>query len=116
MSDAPVCHIVQQLPGAEPQTARLPAIPIATDLPSALAAIAALRQIVHSITGQLPNLGTAKTQPVLKEILNKRTTETVRVKNPQDNSQFVDVEQINHLEFQDASSGQKLIWNRPASR
>jgi hypothetical protein len=115
MSTAPVCNINQQPPGAEPQTPRLPAIPVAKDLPSALAAINALRQSMQIITNQLGKQGAAKQQPVLRELVSKRTTEKVRVFNPDDKSQFVDVEQINHLEFADASSGQKLLWDRPAS-
>lgn len=117
---APVCNINAPAPSAEPNSPRLPTIPVATDLASAIAAINALRQIVQALTNQIPvntlgRQGAVKTQPSLKEQVSKRTTEMVRVFNPQDKSQFVDVEQINHLQFQDASSGQTLVWDRPAS-
>lgn len=117
VSNAPVCNINAPLPSAQPQVPRLPTIPVATDLPSALAAINAMRQTIQAMTNQFGfgPMGAVKTQAVLKELVSKRTTETVRVENPQDSSQFVDVKQINHLEFQDSSSGQRLVWDRPAS-
>lgn len=53
MADAPVCHI----PGTEiidqPTGARIPNVPAATDLPSALRAIRVLTDIVRMLSGQL---------------------------------------------------------------
>ncbi len=42
----------------------------------------------------------------------KRVTATVRVSNPQDSSQFVDIEQINQLVMVDRVTGATWVWNR----
>ncbi len=42
----------------------------------------------------------------------KRVTATVRVSNPQDDSQFVDIEQINQLVMVDRVTGATWVWNR----
>ncbi len=53
MSNAPVCHVstgsqvIQQ-----PRPTLLPSVPVAVDLPSALAAIAALKLLIQQISGQ----------------------------------------------------------------
>lgn len=53
MADAPICHI----PGTEiieqPSGGRIPNVPAATDLPSALRAIKVLSDIVRMLSGQL---------------------------------------------------------------
>ncbi len=41
-----------------------------------------------------------------------RQTATVRVTNPNDNTQYVDVLRINQLVFQDSVTGEVWTWNR----
>lgn len=53
MTDAPICHIPGEEPINQPLGGRLPNVPAATDLPSALRAIRALTMIVRSLSGQL---------------------------------------------------------------
>lgn len=54
---APVCHVVQNEIITQPQGPTLMSIPAATDLASALAAIAALAQNVRLLSGQIGRNG-----------------------------------------------------------
>lgn len=123
---APVCHISPDEPITQPTPRYLPSIPQATDLQSALAAINSMRQILLSLLGQIPqnNLqrnggsGTRTTQQQsgkkpdagFREI--SRVVQTVRVYNPKDKSQYVDVERINRLVLRDPVTGASWVWSR----
>lgn len=53
MSKAPVCHIsTGSTPIPQPRATLLPSVPAAVDLPSALAAIAALKLLIQMLAGQ----------------------------------------------------------------
>lgn len=113
---APVCHINQNEVIEQPDPKTLPSVPIANDLASALVAINALRQIVNSLTIQQNTGGVSgfKVQPKNKgkgysEV--HRVNQTVRVFNPQDKSQYVDVQQIKQLVMRDGTTGELWIYN-----
>lgn len=117
---APVCHIAPEnsrIP--QPAVRGLPAIPIATDLQSALAAINAMRLIIQKITNQnQDDNGTQINNFQMKPdksttwAEDSRKTETVKVYNPDDHSQFIEVERINQLVMKDKTTGNKWTWNR----
>jgi hypothetical protein len=108
---APVCHDSRDQVISQPAPNKLPAIPIATDLPSAIRAIAALKTIVEQITRPtttrptpLPGIGTYKQF--------SQVTEKVKVTNPNDPSQFVEIERIKSLVMKDIKTGEAWTWNR----
>lgn len=104
VKQAPVCHIPPAKPDAPLVVKNLPAVPVATDLKSALQAINALRQVVQVITNQI-------TQPqgannfIADWHESDRVTEIVRVYNPNDKSQYVDIQRINRLRMKDKKTG-----------
>ncbi len=58
LSNAPVCHIsTGSVPIKQPRATLLPSVPAAVDLPSALAAINALKLLIQMISGQQGNVG-----------------------------------------------------------
>ena len=116
---APVCHIPPAVTVTpQPPGRLLPSIPNAYDLASALRAIAALRQAVQILTNQnttdngvINNFNTRRDQTGTWNE-ERRVTETVRVFNPEDDSQYVDVERINSLRMLNKDTKQTWIWNR----
>lgn len=123
MAKAPICHDSRDETFPVKQPSLIPNIPPATDLPSALAAINALSNAIRIITGrqnarppdpwtpQINNF-TSTNSSRWQEQRSDRVTKVVRVKNPQDESQFVDVEQINGLTFVDQKTQEKFSWKR----
>lgn len=113
---APVCHINQNEVIEQPDPKTLPSVPIANDLASALVAINALRQIVNSITNQ-QNQGGISGFKVKPQDRGKgysevhRVMQTVRVFNPQDKTQFVDVQQLKQLVMRDGTTGELWVYN-----
>ncbi len=60
MSVAPICHIsTGSTPIRQPRATLLPSVPVAVDLPSAIAAINALKLLVQMIAGQQAVTGPA---------------------------------------------------------
>lgn len=136
MAAAPVCHIPSSSEVADPTARQFPSIPQATDLQSALAAINAMRQILQQLMGMLtPNnlqvnnnyygmqqpggggrITTNTRKPSQKRdrgfIEVHRVTSRVRVYNPNDHEQYVDVERINQLVLRDNITGALWVWNR----
>lgn len=116
---APVCHIPPvPPPTTQPTGNRLPSIPAATDLASALRAISAMRQAIQQLSNQITqdngvingfrtkqNQGATWTE-------DRRVTENVRITNPEDDSQYIDVERINMLRMKNKDTGQTWTWNR----
>lgn len=106
----------------------LPTIPQAVDLPSAIAAVNALRLGFMLMSGQLKPQATSVTPGhgsqggyKFKEDGNKkksrwseqsRVSETVKIKNPDDENQFVEVKRINKLTMKDGQTGEQWVWNR----
>jgi hypothetical protein len=131
-TNAPVCEIIPQIVTTQPPQSKLPFIPIATDLASALAAINAMRQWMMQMQQIQPGRtiyggfrgnnnqghggGTAK-NPTPKPPQQGRwqqkdiTRQTVRVYNPKDKEQFVDVSRVTRLVMQDTVTGEQWIWS-----
>jgi len=117
---APVCHVPPENANIpQPGTRTLPGIPQAHDLPSALAALGAIRHILQIITNQQTDdngtqINNFQTKPDKSTtwVEDSRKTETVKVYNPDDRSQFIEVERINQLVMKDKNTGNKWTWNR----
>lgn len=121
---APVCTDSRDEVFTQPTPNNLLAIPIPTDLPSAIQAIKALRAAVMQLTartgGPPPNpfkpqyngFTSKKTTSRWSELSQDRVVKKVRVFNPNDKTQFVDVEQINGVTMQDQLTGEKWTWKR----
>lgn len=120
---APVCLINAPLPSAEPQTPTLPAIPVATNLASAIQAVNILSQIVQAMTNQSaaqsagfsggftgPKKKPAKNNSNFQELTAKRTTTTTKIYDPKDNTVYVEVKQITGLTFVNKVTGQEITW------
>lgn len=126
MSNAPVCHINPPIPGAEPTQPPLPAIPIATDLQSALAAINTMRMIIQTMNNQNQNNNNKpfsgfrtndsgqKKNSNFQEVTSKRTTTTKKIYQNNDPSTgvFVEVKQITGLTFLNPVSKQEISWKQ----
>jgi hypothetical protein len=119
MSNAPVCHIPPEdanIP--QPSANNLPAIPIATDLASALAAVNAIRQTLKVMNNQLPFSNGFRTIQDKKDRVQwseqSRVIEKVKVYQNNDPStgNFVEVERINKLVMSDRNTGQTWTWDR----
>ena len=113
---APVCHDSRDQVITQPAPKKLPAIPAATDLASALAAIAALKTIVEGLTqpviiNNFGGGGGGASAPQ-RWSQDKRVTETVKVTNPADPSQFVEIQRIKSLTMKDGRTGETWVWNR----
>lgn len=119
---APVCPDPRIFPPEQqPDTRQFPSIPPAHNLSSALAAINAMRQLLDYLLNRQPqnnngggNTGQAKkgAQGKYSEVPGARKTQKVRVYNPNDKSQFVDVEQIVGLTMRDNKTGETWTWSR----
>ena len=118
MANAPVCNNAPLVPQDQPQPKTLPTVPEATDLQSALTAINAIRRILQTITHQPPQRpgGISKFKPSqqrgFQEIKQRRVYKRVRVYNPQDKSQYVDVQQIVSMTMADPATGQIWFWQQ----
>jgi hypothetical protein len=104
-SVAPVCPISRsQAPSAH--AASPVAIPRPTDLPSAIAAVNQLITILNPLV--INNLGFPYI-PKWQEV--QRNVQTVRIFNPNDREQWIDVERITNLVFLDKSTDALFQWN-----
>jgi hypothetical protein len=116
---APVCHVSKDQVIVQPSPKQQPAIPHANDLASALAAIAALKKIVEGWTLPHPDnneggISGFKTNPSKQSRWTQanRTVERVKIFNPSDSSQFVEIDRINSLTMVDKVTGETWVWNR----
>ena len=116
---APVCEIQPVISTAQPAPSSLPAIPVATDLPSALQAIQALTMWVRQARPLLnpqpqQSQGLAKNQQPTSGGWKRVSQQykTVRVTNPNDPSQYVDVQQIESLIMSHPTTGETWTWSR----
>lgn len=98
-SVAPVCPISRPQAFPPQPGIQLPFVPLANDLPSAIQAINALHTIIAST-------GPASIRWLEKE----RVTQQVRITNPQDSSQYVDVLRITKLTMQDQITGDLWVF------
>ena len=121
---APVCNVNQTGKPVQVGGPALPAIPKATDLASAIKAINAIAQTVNIIVnngvpsnpGGVNPGGGFTSNPAqnanFNEIRAQRISQTQRIYNPQDKTQYVDVNQITGLTFLDPQTKQTLIWKQ----
>lgn len=100
--DPPVCNVQGPVRFPDQKLNPFQGIPKATDLPSALKAIQAITN----------NFNTLMKAGNFQELRQFRTFETVRVFNPEDTNQWVDVLQITGLVFQDPVTGRYLTWRQ----
>lgn len=98
-SVAPACPVTRsEVPPAQPGI-KVPFVPKATDLDSAIAAINKLIDIVMT-----------DTEPSIRWLEKERVTAIVRIFNPDDDSQWVDVERIMRLVMEDQITGDLWLW------
>lgn len=95
---APVCPVSRSQAVANQPPTTPSAIPLANDLPSAIRAI---NQIINIF-----NLNPLV--PQWQEV--QRTVTPVRIFNPNDNQQWVDVERIAQVTFQDQTTNGLFQW------
>lgn len=120
---APVCLLEPDLKIEQPDPRTWPSIPIATDMASLLKANNAMRQTLMMLLNLLSrnnqqngggggrtSSSKAAKQGKYSEVT--RQVKTVRVTNPQDKSQYVDVEQIYALTMRDNNTGETWTWTR----
>lgn len=123
---APVCAIIPPDQPGEPTAKTVPTIPVARDLASALAAINAITAWINAQqqpkrTAQgtggggttIPPKPTPKQPQPQQGRWNEITRQTQKVKivNPQDPTQFVEVEQLTKLVMQDSQTKETWIWS-----
>lgn len=122
---APVCHIPPVVPANQPNPVNLPSIPPAqATIASLQATVNAMRYVVMYMSGQQGFQGqqgqqgkqgqppTPPKAPRWAEVKASRVTETVRVFNPSDKTQFVDIQQINQITMKDSVTGNTWQWSR----
>lgn len=133
MSNDPVCHIPTNLAQIQPpKQSKLPVIPAANDLPSAIAAINQIRLVLQMITGQSPtqkpgldvppnvavtnNQGINPVNPFGPSIGTPRLgrfteNKTARVVNEVavTGGKFARVDQV---VFEDTVTGELIVWKR----
>lgn len=102
MSEPPVCNVQGPVKFPNQTLAKFQPIPKATDLPSAIAALQAITN----------NFNTLLRAGNFVEQRQLRTFQTVRVSNPDNAEQWVDVLQITGLTFMDPVTGRTLIWRQ----
>lgn len=123
--NAPVCNVQGVVQEPNQQVSAFQPIPKATDLASALAAINAMANNLNNLFkqgafsgGGVHDLSTnnkkkpAKPAGNYREDPARRVSKTVRVFNPQDSSQYVDVKQIVRLTFVDPVTGRTITWSQ----
>lgn len=99
-SVAPVCPISRgETPPAQPGI-KLPSVPLATDLESAIKAINTIAAIMND----------ENSEPFIRWLEKYRVTAIVRIFNPDDDSQWVDVERIMKLVMEDQENGDLWVW------
>jgi hypothetical protein len=125
---APVCKINPAPPVFPSKPLVLPAIPVATDLASLIAAVNALRQAFIAMNGQVnpnntpgsPGGGFTANWPANKqgkansftEVRPQRVTTTNRIYDPNNKQNYVDVQQITGLTFVDPTTQQTWTWSQ----
>jgi hypothetical protein len=138
MANAPVCNLTPPAPISTPLSKLIASIPVATDLPSAINALNAIRTVLNVQNNAIPpnntvvwtGLKTTKpepSKPTDKQPSNassgqKRSgftqsnvvTKLVKVTNPNDATQFVMVRQIVGLTMNNPVTGEQWQWTQSA--
>jgi hypothetical protein len=112
-SIAPVCPVSKSQAIVGSPGPLLPMPPRAVDLPSAINAINQLSQIIIQLINPSTTINNTLRVPRLTSDWTEtgRVTQTERVFNPDDKSQWVDVERINQLTMTQEATGDVLQWN-----
>jgi hypothetical protein len=124
MSEGPVCHLPSPTVAERHDPVPLPNVPIAQpNLASLTATVNALRQLVIVLSGQVGQQGRqgaagkkgadGKDQPAGSWEQFDLVTENVRIYNPNDKSQYVDVQRVNKLVMRNPQTKQVWTFNRP---
>jgi hypothetical protein len=135
MANAPVCNVTPPAPISTPLSKLIASIPVATDLPSALNALNAIRNVLNVQNNAIPPNNkvvwkglTTKPEPS-KPTGNKPAnpsngqkqsgftqsnivTKLVKVTNPNDSTQFVMVNQIVGLTMTNPVTGEQWQWSQ----
>lgn len=118
MTSAPVCNnaapaVIDQ---PDPNLKNVPAIPEATaDIASLVRSVNTMRRLLQQIIypGGIDGFKTQKSKNKgFRELRKYRVTKKTRVFNPNDHSQYVDVEQIVGMVMQDPGTGQTWQWQQ----
>lgn len=119
MATPTVCHIPGLTPPQQPTGPAFLPVPEAHDLPSLIQAVNAIRQNLQRLQNQNTPLGKggqSKNTPTKPnrwtEDPGSRVTTKVRVTNPNDSTQFVDVEQVTSIGMKDGITGDMWKWTR----
>lgn len=117
MANAPVCNNAPPGAAVQPDPKTLPTIPVANDLQSAINAINAIRRILQTTLYQPPPVGGITGFKVqqgrgFSEVRQRRVTRRIRIYNPNDRSQWVDVNQIVGMVMADPITGQTWSWQQ----
>lgn len=133
MVDTPFCNVSIATPPADPTAGRLAAIPVATDLNSAIHAINALTAVIRQIIRPTKIDNGAKSRPTnvvrddgsskKKKDQNgrwnevTRTTKKVKVfmkdsSGQDDPDTFVEFERMDSLTMKDSVTSEQWIWKR----
>jgi hypothetical protein len=122
MVDPTVCHIPPVVPSTQPSPINIPSIPPAeANIPSLQNTVNAMRQALQILLGQQGVQGTPgqpgrNAQSATGQFTEShRVTEVVRVFNPDDPTQFVDVERTNQLIMGNKATKQTWTYNRTRS-
>lgn len=102
MSNPPVCNVQGPVRLPDQKLAKFAPVPPATDLQGVIRAL----QVINNNFNMLARFGN------FTENRNLRTYQTVRVFNPDNTDQWVDVLQITGLTFIDPVSGRTLVWRQ----
>lgn len=123
---APVCRIAPASTpiSSQPPPVTVPSIPpIDGSMGSIIAALNAMKIAIEGLYGlqgivraPAANKSPSPSKPSPKKTgrfnETKRTSAKVKVTNPDDDSQYVMVDQINSLTFTDSVTGETWQWNR----
>jgi|SRR5579859_1911985 len=116
----PVCHIPPQTTAEQPNPQALPAIPVAApNVASLTATVNALRQAVIILAGLNGRPGPAgksgKDAPAGSWTQSDIQTENVKIyqNNDPNTGNFVEVQRINSLTFNNKTTKQTIVFNRP---
>jgi hypothetical protein len=97
---APVCPITRgEVPPSQPGI-KVPIVPKANDLPSVIDAVNKIIDIIAT-----------DNTPTIRWLEKWRTTQIVRITNPDDDNQWVDVERIVELMMEDQVNGDLWYWS-----
>lgn len=120
MSNAPVCNIDAPTPPGSGITSPLVSVPIANGSNNTYV-INAIRQAIQNIYNQNRSQssggggGGGGGKSALGEF--KQTsfqTKVVRVYNPDDDTQWVDVRQVTSVTWKNSTTGQSITYNQPS--